>query len=117
MIWMTWRQHRAEMLVLTGIVAVAGLILLMQGLSIRGLFPDGAAACANSDVTNGDSCAQALSKLSDGYGHPEPISFLATLMPFVIGAFLGAPCSAASSRRAPGSWRGRRQCRGCGGWP
>ncbi|GAA4261623.1 ABC transporter permease [Dactylosporangium darangshiense] len=91
MIWMTWRQHRAEMLVLTGIVAVAGLILLMQGLSIRGLFPDGAAACANSDVTNGDSCAQALSKLSDGYGHPEPISFLATLMPFVIGAFLGAP--------------------------
>ncbi|MFJ8579332.1 transporter [Micromonospora sp. NPDC093277] len=91
MIWMTWRQHRTEMLVLAGIVAVMGLIVVALGLSMRGLFPDGVAACTHADVTSGDSCGLALSKLSDGYGHATFLSMLATLVPFAIGAFLGAP--------------------------
>ena len=91
MIWVTWRQHRTEMLALAGIVAVIGLILLVLGLPMHGLFPDGAAACAGTDLTNGDTCSLALGKLRSQYAYTTTLSLLLNVVPFAIGAFLGAP--------------------------
>jgi len=103
MIWLTWRQHRTEVLVLTGIVVSIGLILLVLGLPMRGLFPDGAAACAGAELTNGDPCALALAKLRAGYGYTTTLSLLLTLIPFAIGAFLGAPLLAREMEA--GTWQ------------
>jgi len=90
-IWLTWRQHRAEMLALTGIVAFIGLVLLLLGLPMHDLFPDGPLACANADLNDGDACAIALGKLRAGYDYAATLSLLLNVLPFAIGAFLGAP--------------------------
>ena len=39
MVWLTWRQHRAQILVTAGFLAVLGAVLLVHGLAARGL-PD-----------------------------------------------------------------------------
>ncbi|HZM81987.1 MAG TPA: hypothetical protein VFC19_40220 [Candidatus Limnocylindrales bacterium] len=103
MIWVTWRQHRTETLVLTGIVAAVGLILVVLGLPMHGLFPDGAAACANADLTTGDPCALALAKLRAKYDYTTTLSLLLNLIPFGIGAFLGAPLLAREMEA--GTWQ------------
>ena len=39
MVWLTWRQHRAQMLVTAGFLAVMGIVLLVHGIMAAGL-PD-----------------------------------------------------------------------------
>lgn len=103
MIWLTWRQHRTEMLVLTGIVVVIGLILVTLGLPMHGLFPHGAAACADADITSGDACGLALSKLRATTGYASTLSIVLNLVPFAIGAFFGAPLLAREMES--GTWQ------------
>ncbi|NUT95125.1 MAG: ABC transporter permease subunit [Saccharothrix sp.] len=88
MIWATWRQHRAEVLALGLLVAVIGAFLLAAGLSMRSLFPDGAAQCAGVST---DSCSTAIRRLNDEHGYASKVLSLFNLVPFLIGAFLGAP--------------------------
>lgn len=37
MVWLTWRQHRAQMLVTAGFLVVMGIVLLVHGLNAAGL--------------------------------------------------------------------------------
>jgi hypothetical protein len=101
MTWVTWRQHRKEVLVLTGIVAVIGVALLVLGLPMHGLFPDGASACTTAPLTQ--SCNLALGKLSQQFGYINTLSVLLNIIPFAIGAFLGAPLLAREME--DGTWQ------------
>ncbi|TDB69531.1 ABC transporter permease subunit [Micromonospora sp. KC721] len=89
MTWLTWRQHRAEAAVLALLVAVAAAVLLLLGTSMHGLFPHGVARCAGGSVTEG--CSVALQRLWEEHGYASKMLSLFNLLPFVIGAFLGAP--------------------------
>ncbi|GAB3002012.1 ABC transporter permease subunit [Saccharothrix stipae] len=91
MTWLTWRQHRAEVFTLGLLVAAIGLFLLVAGLSMRSLFPDGAAACAGGLTDATDACSTALRRLNEEHGYTSKLLTLFNLVPFLIGAFLGAP--------------------------
>jgi hypothetical protein len=89
MTWMTWRQHRGEALALGTLVAAISIILLVLGLPMHDLFPLGAAHCAALPVDH--ACRIGLTQLQQDYGYTTPILTLLNLVPFAIGAFLGAP--------------------------
>jgi hypothetical protein len=99
MIWLTWRQHRAEVLALTLTVAVIGGILVLFALPIHAALPD-AAACLNS---TSDACKKAFRVVNEnqlGFGQ---IVEMLVVLPLVIGLFLGAPLLAREYEQ--GTWQ------------
>ncbi|TDC40763.1 ABC transporter permease subunit [Micromonospora sp. KC213] len=91
MMWLTWRQHRAEAIILGVLVAATGVTLLALGLPMHSLFPEGAARCAGLQPGVADACSTAVSRLWEEHGYASKMLSLFNLLPFVIGAFLGAP--------------------------
>lgn len=78
MMWLTWRQHRAQILVTAGFLAVVGVVLLVHGLGAAGLTDD------------------AL------HAHYEQVYFYLSwlpLVPLVVGLFWGAPLLARELER------------------
>lgn len=89
MTWLTWRQHRAEMFSLGLLVAVIGAFLLAVGLQMHSLFPNGAGQCVGIDVP--ETCSTAIRRLNEEHGYASKMLNLLNLVPFLIGAFFGAP--------------------------
>ncbi|RAS60409.1 ABC-2 family transporter [Lentzea atacamensis] len=89
MTWLTWRQHRAEMLTLGLLVATIGAFLLAVGLQMHSLFPGGAGQCVGVDVS--ETCSTAIRRLNEEHGYASKMLNLFSLVPFLIGAFFGAP--------------------------
>ncbi len=89
MTWLTWRQHRAEMYTLGLLVAVIGAFLLVAGLPMHSLFPGGAGQCVGLDVS--EACSTAIRRLAEDHGYASKMLSLFNLVPFLIGAFFGAP--------------------------
>ncbi|MDP9866753.1 MULTISPECIES: hypothetical protein [Streptosporangium] len=98
MLWLTWRQHRAQILATGALLLVLGVLLLVSGLRasahIAGHAPPGcpgpAAACSDVNTT----------LYQDYY---SPVFLVFGLLPFfgsaLIGAFWGAPLLAAEFER------------------
>lgn len=78
MVWLTWRQHRAQMLVTAGFLAVMGIVLLVHGLMASGL-PD-------------------PERRGQFLGMNTYLSWL-PLVPLVAGLFWGAPVLARELER------------------
>jgi hypothetical protein len=91
MTWLTWRQHRAEVITLGLLVATIGVVLLVLGLPMHSLFPGGAARCAAIQPDAVDACSVAIRRLWEEHGYASKMLSLFNVLPFVIGAFLGAP--------------------------
>lgn len=89
MTWLTWRQHRGEALALGLLVAAIGIALVVLGLPMHALFPLGADHCAVPPLDH--ACRIGLTQLQQDYRYATPILTLLNLVPFAIGAFLGAP--------------------------
>jgi hypothetical protein len=89
MTWLTWRQHRSEALALGLLVAAIAIILLVLGLPMHDLFPMGATHCAVPPLDH--ACRIGITQLQQEYGYATPMLILLNLVPFAIGAFLGAP--------------------------
>jgi hypothetical protein len=90
-IWLTWRQHRRQLLAtLAGLVALAA-VLVPTGLTMRNTYDDlGLAACLGPG-TAPDSCDQAFNKFSDSYGSLVFLGVLLLALPLLMGLFWGAP--------------------------
>ncbi|MDX3226491.1 ABC transporter permease subunit [Streptomyces sp. ME19-01-6] len=87
MIWLSWRQFRAQALVAIVALALAAAYLGYLGLDIRDAHDAYQARCRNA----GD-CAEAAAQFQSAY--KNTLLFLAcglALVPAVIGAFWGAP--------------------------
>jgi hypothetical protein len=89
MIWVTWRQHRSEGLALGLVVATVGIALVVLGRPMHDLFPLGAAHCAAPPLDQ--ACRTGLTRLQQDYSYAQPMLILLNLVPFAMGAFLGAP--------------------------
>lgn len=103
MTWLTWRQHRTEAVILGLLVAVTGVTLLALGLPMHSLFPDGAARCVGMQPGASDTCSIALGRLWEEHGYASKMLSLFNLLPFLIGAFLGAPLLARELEQ--GTWQ------------
>lgn len=91
MTWLTWRQHRAEAIMLGLLIAAIGVTLLVLGLPMHSLFPGGAARCAGIQPDAVDACSAAIRRLWEEHGYASKMLSLFNVLPFLIGAFLGAP--------------------------
>ncbi|MFC4531562.1 hypothetical protein [Sphaerisporangium dianthi] len=89
MIWLTWRQHRAQILVTAGLLAVLGLLLLGSAveakLYVAGNAPPGCPGPA-------PACWDLTAALSERYYAIYTIyGWMPLVAPALIGAFWGAP--------------------------
>ncbi|MET9301397.1 ABC transporter permease subunit [Micromonospora aurantiaca] len=86
MIWLTWRQFRAQMLVAAGALALLALYLVYLGSEIRSFYDTRIATCADQ--------ACYLARLDLRATYDDAISVMVVLLiavPGLIGIFWGAP--------------------------
>jgi len=85
MIWLTWRQMRAQTLWTAGLLAATAAYLLYLATDIRESYRLNVTDCTNA-------CDDAAFILSNAYGTPlQLIGLLLLACPALIGAFWGAP--------------------------
>ncbi len=88
MIWLTWRQHRAQ-----AAVGAVILIVAVVGLAVLGsIARDRARALGLPDCldTDGD-CAKALEAMAGHFHSMPPVTGALIVLPILAGLFIGAP--------------------------
>ncbi|MEU8261508.1 transporter [Micromonospora sp. NPDC048999] len=98
MIWLTWRQHRKQLLfTLIGFAALAALMIPI-GLSMRHTFsdlglPDCVREMARTDVAQAtaDACQAGFRRFTNRYGALNLVAVLLLVLPMLVGLFWGAP--------------------------
>jgi hypothetical protein len=85
MIWVVWRQHRAEGLIVLVVLAVIGVFLLITGLDFQQF-----SNCLSSKGSSCDGLSQALGN-PYGFFPSEATLLLALVLPLLLGALVGAP--------------------------
>ena len=104
MIWVSWRQHRAQAIACLGLLAALTVYAIVLGTSMRTAFShDDLAGCLAS--SQGTSCHAAISSFTDRFGTLVNVAFWAVLLiaPGLIGVLVGAPLIA--SELEYGTWR------------
>jgi hypothetical protein len=91
MIWLTWRQHRAEAAIVFGALALLAAILIATGLDMRSAYDHlGIASCLSA--TNHDpTCPDAVEGFREQYGQWVSASAWLNLIPALLGILVGAP--------------------------
>jgi hypothetical protein len=85
MIWLAWRQLRAQLLVTGVALAVLGIYLVVLGTQIRAGHHDAVASC-------GDACGSALREFQSHFqGRLYLLDALLLVTPALLGMFWGAP--------------------------
>lgn len=89
MLWLTWRQHRAQILLTFGLMSVLGVLFLITGLQAAGYVAEHAPpGCPGPAVR----CREVNTALRDWY---DPMYTTFGLLPLagpaLVGAFWGAP--------------------------
>ncbi|MFF0578220.1 ABC transporter permease [Streptosporangium saharense] len=89
MIWVTWRQHRAQILVTAGLLALLGLLLLGSAVEAgRYVAEHAPPGCPGTDARCGDLAA-ALGRRYDAVY--SLFGWMPLVAPTLVGAFWGAP--------------------------
>ena len=104
MIWLTWRQHRAQAIAGAMLIALAAAVFLTYGASIRGTYTqDGIGACLVQG-TGSDHCQTAMHAFLDQFnGIDNHLLTWFTPVPGLIGAIVGA--SVLGREYEHGTWR------------
>lgn len=98
MIWLTWRQHRAQVgFLLLGLLATAAALLPL-GRSMHKTYDEGLASClrtaGNPEFLQpgaGAGCHELADRFTSDYGYLIPLTILLVFLPLLAGLFLGAP--------------------------
>lgn len=91
MIWLTWRQHRVEAVIVFGALALLAAILIATGLDMRGAYDHlGIASCLSFSNHN-PSCPDAVEGFREQYGLWVSASAWLNLIPALLGILIGAP--------------------------
>ncbi|MFC7592015.1 hypothetical protein ACFQYP_56095 [Nonomuraea antimicrobica] len=88
MIWVTWRQHRAQILVTAGFLALLGLLLLGSAIEANWHVTEHAPGCPGPV----EQCLEVVAGLFDRYDAVYSVfGWMPLVAPALIGAFWGAP--------------------------
>jgi len=94
LLWLTWRQHRAQILVTCGLLRALGVLLLVSGLRASAYIADQAPPGCPGPAA---ACSGVNSTIYDD--HYYPVFMVFGLLPLagsaLVGAFWGAPLLAA----------------------
>ena len=91
MIWLTWRQHRGEALTAVAVLAVLTAILLAVGLPLHATFDHDIVQCIDGSVVDREVCSTNLAAFDKSAGFAIAVLTLLNVLPFLIGALIGAP--------------------------
>jgi hypothetical protein len=104
MIWVSWRQHRAQAIACLGLLAALTVYAIVLGTSMRTAFShDDLGACLAR--SQGASCQGTVQAFTNKFGTLVNVAFWAVLFiaPGLIGVLVGAPLIA--SELEYGTWR------------
>jgi hypothetical protein len=92
MIWLTWRQHRKQLLFsIVGLAALAAIIV-PTGLAMRHDFSRlGISACVNQTQAPGNACDSVMRQFMDRWAPLTLVGLLFLVLPLLVGLFWGAP--------------------------
>ena len=97
MIWLTWRQFRAQALGTLAVLAAIAAYLLITGPQMRHTYTSDLAACH----TPHSQCGLLLGQLQQAYNGPRQLlGLLLIALPTLIGIFWGAPLVATEFERS-----------------
>ena len=104
MIWLTWRQHRAQALAGAVLVALTAVVFLSYGQSMRGAYTqDGIGECL-AHGTGGDHCQSVMTAFMGRFnGVTNHLLTWFSPLPGLIGAIVGA--SLLGREYEQGTWR------------
>jgi len=98
MIWLTWRQHRKQVLYTALALAALAAVMVPTGLSMHHTFTrSGLAGClaalGTAQVISADAntCNNLSEQFGNQYGSMAFIGILFVLLPVFLGIFIGAP--------------------------
>jgi ABC-type transport system involved in multi-copper enzyme maturation permease subunit len=90
MAWVTWRQHRLQLLIGVGLLAWLALAALVTGLPIRAAYHrEALAACLPPATQSG--CDIIVRHFQSEFGSGVRVAQFLILLPALAGAFIGAP--------------------------
>ncbi len=91
MIWATWRQHRAETLIVGVALALLVTILIVTGIQIATTYQSlGVGPCLAPTNTN-LTCSDIVESFRNQFSSLESASAWLNLIPVLLGALIGAP--------------------------
>ncbi|GAA1027810.1 ABC transporter permease [Virgisporangium ochraceum] len=91
MLWVTWRQHRSELLVAALLLAAVAVPVLVTGVDMHHRYvADGVSACAHA-ATPADRCEAVVSAFLNRYTEWGNRFAWVALLPGLAGVFVGAP--------------------------
>lgn len=103
MLWVTWRQHRAELLVAIALLAAAAVPLIVTGSVVHGRYQsDGVAACV-ADPASRTGCDVLVDAFLRRYGEWGNRFIWVAFLPALAGVFVGSPLLAREFEQ--GTWR------------
>ena len=88
MIWLTWRQFRAQAAMMSAALAVLAVILAVTGPGLADDYSGGIAACTRQ----GGGCSDFVNRFF--HEHQDPflaVTAVVLVLPALIGLFWGAP--------------------------
>ncbi|WP_106396463.1 ABC transporter permease [Actinocorallia populi] len=100
MIWLTWRQHRKEVLYTLIALAALAAILVPTGLTMHGRFEDtGLKACMDGlgtaslipQTESAAECQRLANEFQQKYSSLAFVAVLFVILPVFVGVFFGAP--------------------------
>lgn len=104
MIWVTWRQHRPQALLMLGVLAVVAVYALAVGLWMRSSFDsDGLGSCLAR--SGGADCGPAITSFLQQFkgGLTLPLTVVLFVIPGILGVVTGAPLLGQELER--GTWQ------------
>ena len=102
MLWVTWRQHRAELAAAVLLIAVVAVPIVVNGLAMREAYhADGVAACVSDPARAG--CERIVERFVDRHAEWGQRLLWFAFLPAVIGVFVGAPMLAREFEH--GTWK------------
>lgn len=91
MLWLTWRQHRAQAITALLLVALTALVFLPYGLAIRGSYSDDGIGPCLVHGTGGDQCQSVLNAFMQRFnGISNHLLTWFSPLPGLFGAIIGA---------------------------
>jgi hypothetical protein len=102
-VWTTWRQHRAALLVGVLLLSALAVTLIVSGLALRSEYQaDGVADCV-ADPAGSDGCAAIVEQFGNRHAEWGKRLMWVILLPGLVGVFVGAPLLAREFEY--GTWR------------
>lgn len=91
MIWLTFRQHRTELLIIGGTLAVLAVLFLFTGLDMHAAYQQlGVGACL-TDTGQNPLCPNIIDSFRQQYGFWQGLLPWLNLLPALFGVLIGVP--------------------------